>query len=230
MWGCCWRIAQQLKIDPQRLGVSDEPMRPAAAASASVLVSAEDPVAHSQSRWHDTRRWLNRNRALLALIAARLYRGEVRSTASALALPQWLLSHPVRLEDVRSEWVDGPVGALVTGGEPEAAPVLPLRAPGQRYTRYTFAIRYLARPALFENRPSYRLVDLDVDGPSVRLRFCLGTYFDKLDVSEAVAHEMALAYRSHSDTTPPWSALRCVPWSATRSTCARVRSAQRLRR
>jgi len=82
----------------------------------------------------------------------------------------------MRLEDVELEWTDDAAGTLVTGGESEAACMLPLRAPGQRYTRYTSAIRYLDPPSLFENRPSYRLLDVDLSGP-MRMRFGLGTYF-----------------------------------------------------
>jgi hypothetical protein len=97
---------------------------------------------------------------------------------------------PVPLDDVRLVWADGPAGVEVTGTEPEARGVLPLRAPGRRFDRYTAAMRALARPALFEDRPSYRLLDADLaDRP--RLAFGTGTYFDKLDTAEAVAHELA---------------------------------------
>jgi hypothetical protein len=124
-----------------------------------------------------------------------------------MARRDWIPRQPIRLEDIELEWTDDAAGALVSGGEPEAAAMLPLRAPGQRYTRYTSAIRYLDRPSLFENRPSYRLLDLDLTGPSGRMRFGLGTYFDKLDVSEAVAHEIARADELNTSKTPPWSAL-----------------------
>lgn len=206
--GVLLRIAQQLDIDPRRLGIADESVCPVVPSATSVMLGAEDSVLYSQNQWRETRRWLNRNRLLLARVAADLYRSDVRmGNAPALAPREWTPSTPVRLEDITLEWVDESVGVVVSGGEPEAAPVLPLRAPGQRYARYTSAIRYLDQPALFENRPSYRLVDLVTDGSSMRMRFGLGTYFDKLDVSEAVAHEIALAYRTRPNQTPAWSAL-----------------------
>jgi hypothetical protein len=63
-----------------------------------------------------------------------------------------------------------------------------LRVPGQQFDRYTSAIRYLDPPSLFENRPSYRLLSLAWTGGTGAMRFSLGTYFDKLDVSEAIGH------------------------------------------
>jgi hypothetical protein len=85
----------------------------------------------------------------------------------------------------------------VTGEEPEARRLLPLCAPGKQYDRYTSAVRYLDPPTLFENRPSYRLLDVDWSGETGRLRFGLATYFDKLDLSEAVGHEHAAAAMTH---------------------------------
>ena len=54
---------------------------------------------------------------------------------------------------------------VITGAEPEARAVLPLREPGVRFGRHTEALDALSRPALFEDRPSYRLlgVSWDVD-------------------------------------------------------------------
>jgi transcriptional regulator with XRE-family HTH domain len=202
------RIAQQLDITPNRLGISDELLRPVAPPSTSALVGAEDPVKHSQAEWCATRRHLNRNRGSLARMAANLYRADVRlGKVPLMARRDWIPRQPIRLEDIEIEWTDDTAGALVSGGEPEATAMLPLRAPGQRYTRYTSAIRYLDRPSLFENRPSYRLLDVDLIGPSGRMRFGLGTYFDKLDVSEAVAHEIARADELNPGKAPSWSAL-----------------------
>jgi len=62
-------------------------------------------------------------------------------------------------------------------------------APRTRFDRYTSAIKHLSPPALFESRPSYRLLDVSLGAR--RLGFGLAAYFDKLDVSEAVGHELA---------------------------------------
>src|SRR5260370_819407 len=47
-----------------------------------------------------------------------------------------------------------------------AAHVLPRSADGQVYPTYTAAIEALDRPALFENRVCYRLLDAELAGPA----------------------------------------------------------------
>ncbi|WP_020669493.1 helix-turn-helix domain-containing protein [Amycolatopsis nigrescens] len=188
------RIAQQLNISPTELGLSKELLQPAPAPATSALVGAVDQVEISQAEWCRVRRRLNRHRGELARAAADLYRPEARiGDVPFIARRNWLPDGPMRIEDLDLEWADDPDPIFITGSEPEASGVLPLRAPACRFERYTSAIRYLDRPALFENRPSYRLLDVAVSGSSASMTFCLGTYFDKLDVSEAIAHELAAA-------------------------------------
>jgi DNA-binding XRE family transcriptional regulator len=207
--GMLVRIAQQLDIPPTWLGISSELLRPVAPPSSTgALVGTVDPVRNSQQEWCSTRQRLNQSRGRLARVAAGLYRVDVRyGSLPFMAHPAWIPRSPLALEDITLEWTDDAVGALVTGGEAEASAVLPLRVAGRRFTRYTSAIRYLDAPALFENRPSYRLLDADLSGTRGRMRFGLGTYFDKLDLTEAVAHELALASPSSDDSLPSWSAL-----------------------
>ncbi|MGH3040099.1 MAG: helix-turn-helix domain-containing protein, partial [Gaiellaceae bacterium] len=73
--------------------------------------------------------------------------------------------------------------------EPETEAVRPFAAVGKRFERYSRAIRDVDAPTLFENRLSYRL--LEVEPGAKTLRFGLTTYFDMVDVCEAVAHELA---------------------------------------
>ena len=73
-------------------------------------------------------------------------------------------------------WVPGSRELRVTGTEPETEAVRPLRGPGKQFERYTSAIRYLDSPALFENRPSYRLHGLAWTGGTGAMRFGLATY------------------------------------------------------
>lgn len=187
------RIAQQLNISPARLGLSDELLRPVAEPSDSRLVGDVDPVAVSQEKWRRTRRALNRSRRELAQRAADLYQPDVRvGDLTFLALPQWTPERPIPLDDIRLEWSDNPPPVSITGSEPEAAATLPLRAPGKSFPRYTSAVRYLDPPKLFENRTSYRLLDVDLRSDP-HMTFGLAAYFDKLDLAEAIAHEMALA-------------------------------------
>lgn len=191
------RIAQQLNVTPSALGVSNDLLRPVSSPSTSVLVGEVDTVEASQEEWRRMRRHLNRARGELAKLAANLYRKEARiGEAPFIARREWMPTQPVPLEHIRLAWQDNPGPISVTGTEPEASGMLPLRAPGRRFERYTSAIRYLDKPALFENRPSYRLLDVDLTGDSPRMAFCLGTYFDKLDVSEGIAHELAAAHEN----------------------------------
>jgi transcriptional regulator with XRE-family HTH domain len=202
------RIAQQLEVPPNRLGLSPELLRPVTPPPTTALVGMVDPVESDQTEWRTVRRRLNRSRGALARTAARLYQPETRlGDVPFMARNEWIPGRPLRLEDIDLQWADDAAGTLVTGGEPEASCTLPLRSPGQRFARYTSAIRYIDAPTLFENRPSYRLLDVDLSGDRGHLRFGLGTYFDKLDVSEAVAHELALAEGADADQVPPWSDL-----------------------
>jgi len=69
--------------------------------------------------------------------------------------------------------------------------VRPLRADGSRYPGYADAIAALDPPALFDNRPSYRLLAAGLTGGAGQLDLSLGRYFDGVNVTEALAHEFA---------------------------------------
>ncbi len=104
------------------------------------------------------------------------------------------------LHRVLLKWADAaPKLPLVDGREVEARETLPLYSPSRSFERYTQAVRYIDSPALFENRPSYRLTDIkwNQDGGG-ELSFNLATYFDKLDVCEAVGHEFASATQGNA--------------------------------
>jgi len=52
-------------------------------------------------------------------------------------------------------------------------------------------MRDLAAPAVFENRPTYRLTEAELTPGASRLAFTRGRYFDGIDTGEAAAHEYA---------------------------------------
>ena len=54
-------------------------------------------------------------------------------------------------------------------------------------------MRALAAPAVFENRPTYRLTAAELAPGASRLAFTRGRYFDGIDTGEAAAHEFAAA-------------------------------------
>jgi hypothetical protein len=159
---------------------------------------------------------LNHHRAQLAEAAACLYQDEMRiAGTSLLALPEWLPSEPVPLEQVELLWEPAVQPCTIDGSEPEARAQCPLRTAGHAYDRYTSAIRYLEAPSLFQNRPSYRLVDLVWEPTgSGRLAFGLAAYFDKLDISETLGHEFAAAWLAadHSGVQPPEVRWRDLPF------------------
>jgi hypothetical protein len=148
----------------------------------------------SQHDWRQTRRYLNGHRSDLAKAAIGLYRREARIGPTALlSAPEWLPAKPIELGRVELGWNDDPPAATIDGTEPEAHALCPLRSSTQRFDRYTASIRYVDTPLLFENRPSYRLLDLGWSDGSGRMDFGLSTYFDKLDIAEALGHEYAKA-------------------------------------
>lgn len=194
--------ARLLRLPPSQLGLSNELMRTDrhyvdACSSAGAPI---EPAQDSQDDWRATRRHLNQHRHDLAKHATSLYPDDVRIGRTTLLAPAaWIASEPLRLEDIDLELETTAHRAPnITGAEPETSPTRPLRRPGQQYDRYTSAIRYLDQPTLFENRPSYRLLDVSLVGHSGQMLFGMGAYFDKLDVAEAVGHELAAYHRKTS--------------------------------
>ncbi|MFJ4782914.1 transcriptional regulator [Streptomyces sp. NPDC088794] len=113
---------------------------------------------------------------------------------------------PVPLSAVTVEWqgMAPPVNLPLLHA---ARRCLPRESKG-RYERYSAAMGALARPTLFEDRPSFRLVRADWSQPGEpRLVFGIGQYFDLIDQNEAVAHELAVATRRVPEERPPWRAV-----------------------
>lgn len=159
-----------------------------------------DAVADSQRRWRETRRFLGAHRTELTRLASRLYpESERLGDTGLLSPPGWRLAAPVDLATVRLVWRRAAARPAITGGERETLRLRPLTRGRREYSRYHRAVRDLARPVLFENRLCYRLLDARTGRPhggsGCTLRLTLGemSYFDMIDVGEALAHEIALA-------------------------------------
>lgn len=185
---------EQRRLVVERLGVPPEDLGLASARSTLFVArdDASEEILDSRTRWRAERRWLNRHRAELAQLAVGLYPPEQRVAGSPLiAQPDCVSAEPVELHALRLTLDEGPQQVVVDGSEPETLPVRPLRVAGASFERYTSAVRHLDPPRLFESRPSYRL--LEACPAERRLGFGLAAYFDKLDVSEALGHEMAAA-------------------------------------
>ncbi|WP_350280463.1 hypothetical protein [Kribbella sp. HUAS MG21] len=180
--------AQERQDSPS---ASEGPSQPA---RSSARPSADSAVEASQTQWRQVRQHLIESGIGLAARTADLYDPALRvDDVPALSPAGWLPGQPIPLDRLVLEWDDSPRKPRITGVEAEARPTLPLRAPGHAFTRYTAAIRYLRKPALFENRHSYRLTEVEWAEDAGRMKFGLATFFDKLDVSEVLAHEAAEA-------------------------------------
>ena len=111
-----------------------------------------------------------------------------------LAPPAWRLPAPVPLDTVRLEFRPDAPGPDVPDLAVLAPGALPLRADGTRYRRYSDVIAALAAPSVFENRPTYRLIEADLAGAGgPRLAFGRGRFFDSVDAGGAAGHEYAAA-------------------------------------
>ncbi|MGI8797837.1 MAG: helix-turn-helix domain-containing protein [Pseudonocardia sp.] len=179
------RIVQELGIAADDLGLST--------GQASQLVARDEAspeIAASRMRWRTERRWFNQHRSELAQLAAQLYAAEHRVPHTPLiAVPDWLPSEPLELGALQLELDEGPQTVLVDGTEAESRAVRPLRTADLLFDSYTAAVKRLDPPRLFESRPSFRLLETAL--AAGQLRFGMAAYFDKLDISEALGHELA---------------------------------------
>lgn len=147
--------------------------------------------------WREVRRLLNQHRHELAGVTSPLYPGARRvATSPLLCCHQWVPGVPVELDRVMLGWVEDAPSPAVDGTEAAAAEgVRPYRADAQRYRAYADALGALDPPAVFENRPAYRLLAADLAGGEPHMSLARGRYFDGVNVGEAVAHELAAAWR-----------------------------------
>jgi hypothetical protein len=160
-------------------------------------------LTRSERDWLRVRSYLQEHRYDLAVDAAGDYPDSRRVAGTPLlAAPGWVPAEPVPLQDVTLAFApaaDPPLTAdpdpalaadpALDGGAALAGGAAPLRPDGTRYPRYSDVLRELAAPAVFENRPTYRLTEADLARP--RLAFTRGHYFDGVDIGEAAAHEYA---------------------------------------
>src|SRR5215510_13797725 len=169
----------------------------------------------SAESWRAVRAVLTANRHELGRVAARLYPEVPRAGgADLLCREEWAPAEPVSLDELALSWDGDPANRDEVGPERYAEAsrgVRPQRAAGERYASYTDAAaageRYasytdavaaLDRPALFENRPCYRLLDARLTAPA-GLRVGETSYFEGIDLGHAVAHELAAAWERCGD-------------------------------
>jgi transcriptional regulator with XRE-family HTH domain len=204
------RIARKLGIPPERLGVLPDHSADARP-FASHVSDRPGPIRDSQEHWRSTRRQLNAHRAVLGDLAAELYPAQQRIPGTTvLTSASWMPDGPMDLADITLVWrADAPPPQL-RGTAPQSAgarPLMPCGERGERYDRYSRALRDLARPRLLDNRVSYRLLDVEWAGTRGMLGFNYTSYFDVLDVGEALGHEFAQAWLAAGRQRPSFAEL-----------------------
>ncbi|HET9079498.1 MAG TPA: hypothetical protein VFO01_03125 [Trebonia sp.] len=191
----------------------------------------------AEQEWLQVAAFRDRERYDLAVRAAGGYPPEFRVAGTPLlAPPAWRLPAPVPLGGVRLEFRPGAPPPDVPDLAALAPCTLPERADGTRYRRYTDVVAALAPPAVFENRPIYRLIEADLagaGGEGPRLVFGRGRYFDGMDAGGAAGHEYAAARLGRARGCPYRAALggpfglagRAAPLAASALTLRYDRSA-----
>jgi hypothetical protein len=154
----------------------------------------------TQERWRYVRRHLNGHRHDLALLAAELYPSSWRIAGSPLlARGEWVPAMPIALEHVQLTWCGSPHHGGLAGNEVAWRSALPLRGDGHRFASYAHALAALDPPRLLEDRTAYRLLEVGRRDAGAELRFTRGSYFDVIDICEAVAHELAASVLASGD-------------------------------
>jgi hypothetical protein len=167
-------------------------------------------VARSQEGWRRTRRALNRQRPALTRQALQLYPPAARiGDTGLIAHPDWVPPVPVDLGAIELEYRAGAREPEIDGTEAETSLVRPRAGAVGRYERYTQAVRDLDPPGLFDNRTSWRMVELGWEKESGRMAFGPTTYFAGLDVYESLAHEMACVHLGEDGLPASGPAVLC---------------------
>jgi hypothetical protein len=188
----------------------------------------------SEERWLRLTSFLNRDRYDLAVRAGAGYPPGSRLAGTPLLVPPaWRLPAPVPLDSVRLEFRP----EATPPGLPDVAALapyaLPERADGTRYQRYSDVVGALAAPAVFENRPTYRLIEADLAGVSERggprLAFGRGRFFDGIDASGPAGLEYVAAGRGVAPGHCPYRTALGGPVSLARRAGTMATSALTLR-
>ncbi|MFI6829053.1 hypothetical protein ACIBG5_18245 [Kribbella sp. NPDC050241] len=170
-------------------------------------------VEASRHAWFAVRRHLVEHRYRLGLDASDEFPAAHHVAGTPLLAPgTWLPTTPIPLTSITLEFDPDATFTGVTGREPAARVQLPLRHDGTHYGSYADTIADLAPPAVFEDRPTYRLIAADLTGPKPFLRLGRGTYFDSINTGEASAHEFTAQRLNPNAPTPLRSSIG-APWN-----------------
>jgi hypothetical protein len=155
------------------------------------------PASHtltvSEREWLRTRSYLQERRYDLAVEAAEEYPRDSRIAGTPLlGAAEWSPATPIPLRSIDLTFQSGNAGDTAVGAYVrQAAELLPGQEDGTGYRRYSDVMKEFTSPAVFENRPTYRLTSADLRSTRPQMTFGRGRYFDGIDVGEAAAHEYA---------------------------------------
>jgi hypothetical protein len=156
------------------------------------MTSGGGSPLQTQEQWRRVRRHLNEHRYDLALLASQLYPASWRvANSPLLARPDWIPASPMALEELKLTWCERSIQRGFASEESPSRSDLPLRSDGCGFASYARALAALDPPRLLEDRAAYRLLDVGLRADGAELSFTRGSYFDVIDVCEAVAHELA---------------------------------------
>jgi transcriptional regulator with XRE-family HTH domain len=189
------QVARTIGVPPERFGLLPEPGAGLAGGQGHGLAPN---VQADVDAWRKVRLTLNHRRPQLTKAAVSLYDGVEQIAGTPLITSHgWMPAEPMDMEALTLTWTDESASSAITGGEAESERCRPLMPHGRRYPKYCQAIRDLEPPSLFENRVSYRLLNVTGDQGSHEQIYGYTTYFAMVDVCEALAHEIAAAWLLH---------------------------------
>ena len=170
-------------------------------------------------RYQATRTYLREHRVRLSEHAALLYPpGSRVGNLPVLAGPGWIPERPLPLDSVllcpppSARLSQAPEGAFLQAIT-RTRSWWPSRPDGETTSTYAEAIASRDPPTTFENRWSYRLVEIDAGAERFTLKFELCCYYDYLNTCETLAYELAEHQcRRRLVTKDPRDALRFLDY------------------
>ncbi len=147
----------------------------------------------SQERFIKIRKYLSDNRLYLAQIALKYYPESVLK-GTPLIHKDWVPKVPLLLDKIKLD-LDRNSSYQEDYNSCWSRQLKKLWLPhskgGIRYEKYTEAIKELNKPLLFDDRDSYRLLNVEKKDDTYLLKFGRGKYFDYLNTGEVLCFEMA---------------------------------------
>jgi len=141
----------------------------------------------------DVRQSVGKRRAELTALALELHAADVdEELPTVLSSPPMRPEVPLRLDRLRVV-IRSPESIPTGLGLPARAvkSILPPKDSGARITRFSEAIELHARPALWSDLPTYRVIAVDLTGSNPELQVGMSTFFHGVDTSELLGHELA---------------------------------------